>query len=576
MATTAFTNKVTEIPVDWANDINRIAYTVLGNPTSAADARSALGVAGALGFSQAAVAVTGGTIDGVSIGSSTPSTGAFTTATLTTVGATSNSIPTKGYVDSAVLGVTAALGTMSSQSASSVAITGGTLSGVALTSATAALSSGSVTAAPTASTHIVNKTYVDTLFAALPVFGTMAAQNATSVTLTGGSVNNITIGLSTPTTAGFTNVTAQSVTGVHGKFWADGSNASFALGGAVVASISAAKPNLYLKAGTSGEVHLAAADNASVVTMFQSKRVGVGDNPADDGVNQFQVYGDIRSNQLVLNNAPTLGTHAATKTYTDGAVSALNVTLTAAIAASTSGFGTMSAQAATSVAITGGSINGATIGISAPAAGRFSSLIVTGSPVTGTDATNKTYVDAAISTSVNAVSAGLGTIASQSAAAVAVTGGTLTGVTLTSSTGTFSALSCTAAATTANHVTNKTYVDTAVSTAVALLAPLTGAVFTGAVTLNADPTLALHPASKQYADALVPVGTIVYRSLTSPPAGYLRAPATGTTASRTAYSALYAVLGTSAGVGDGSTTFGLPHVPDITAGPVTLYGFIKH
>jgi hypothetical protein len=55
------------------------------------------------------------------------------------------------------------LGTMATQNASAVAITGGTLSGVTITASTAALTAGSVTAAPVAGTDIANKTYVDSV-----------------------------------------------------------------------------------------------------------------------------------------------------------------------------------------------------------------------------------------------------------------------------------------------------------------------------------------------------------------------------------------------------------------------------
>jgi hypothetical protein len=55
------------------------------------------------------------------------------------------------------------LGTIAVQDASAVAITGGTISGVAITASTAALTAGSVVDAPVAGTDIANKTYVDGL-----------------------------------------------------------------------------------------------------------------------------------------------------------------------------------------------------------------------------------------------------------------------------------------------------------------------------------------------------------------------------------------------------------------------------
>lgn len=54
----------------------------------------------------------------------------------------------------------------------------------------------------------------------------------------------------------------------------------------------------------------------------------------------------------------------------------------------------------------------------------------------------------------------------------------------------------------------------------------------------------------------VPVGTTVYFSASSAPAGFLKE--NGAAVSRVAYAALFAVIGTTYGAGDGATTFNLP------------------
>lgn len=69
------------------------------------------------------------------------------------------------------------------------------------------------------------------------------------------------------------------------------------------------------------------------------------------------------------------------------------------------GLGTMSTQNASSVAITGGSVNGATVGATTPAAGTFTSVgmtsgTITTAPSSGNDIVNKTYADA-IATGIN-------------------------------------------------------------------------------------------------------------------------------------------------------------------------------
>lgn len=56
----------------------------------------------------------------------------------------------------------------------------------------------------------------------------------------------------------------------------------------------------------------------------------------------------------------------------------------------------------------------------------------------------------------------------------------------------------------------------------------------------------------------VPTGTVIDFAGTSAPTGYLVCPTSTTNVSRTTYATLFGVIGTTYGVGDGSTTFGLP------------------
>src|SRR3990167_5777618 len=59
----------------------------------------------------------------------------------------------------------------------------------------------------------------------------------------------------------------------------------------------------------------------------------------------------------------------------------------------------------------------------------------------------------------------------------------------------------------------------------------------------------------------VPVGTILDFAGTSAPSGFLVCPISATDISRTTYASLFSVIGTTWGVGDGSTTFGMPFFP---------------
>jgi hypothetical protein len=63
---------------------------------------------------------------------------------------------------------------------------------------------------------------------------------------------------------------------------------------------------------------------------------------------------------------------------------------------------------------------------------------------------------------------------------------------------------------------------------------------------------------QQYLAPNVPVGAIIDYSGTSPPQGFLTCPVSQTNINRTTYAALFDAIGTTWGVGDGSTTFGMP------------------
>lgn len=84
----------------------------------------------------------------------------------------------------------------------------------------------------------------------------------------------------------------------------------------------------------------------------------------------------------------------------------------------------------------------------------------------------------------------------------------------------------------------------------------------GHITLFQAPTSNLHASTKKYVDdkvaggLLVPTGAIFPYAGASAPTGYLMCD--GTAVSRSTYAALFAVLSTTYGPGDGSTTFGLP------------------
>lgn len=75
------------------------------------------------------------------------------------------------------------------------------------------------------------------------------------------------------------------------------------------------------------------------------------------------------------------------------------------------------------------------------------------------------------------------------------------------------------------------------------------------------------------ADKNTPVGTVMYFANSTPPDGFIVC--NGAAVSRSAYSALFAAIGTTYGGGDGSTTFALPDLRDRVAWGGTAVGTVK-
>ena len=84
----------------------------------------------------------------------------------------------------------------------------------------------------------------------------------------------------------------------------------------------------------------------------------------------------------------------------------------------------------------------------------------------------------------------------------------------------------------------------------------TNATSTVPVVLPANPTTSLQAATKGYVDLGSPAGIVAPFAGTSAPSGWLAC--NGAAVSRTDYATLFAAIGTTWGVGDGSTTFNVP------------------
>jgi hypothetical protein len=131
------------------------------------------------------VAITGGSINGTTVGLSTPSTGAFTTVSAAS-----------GFYGNLTGDVTGNVSGNAANVTGTVAVANGGTGATSLTGYVKA----SGTSAFTAVASIPNTD--------ISGLGTMSTQNANNVAITGGSINGTTIGASTPNTGAFTALTA--------------------------------------------------------------------------------------------------------------------------------------------------------------------------------------------------------------------------------------------------------------------------------------------------------------------------------------------------------------------------------
>ena len=126
--------------------------------------------------------------------------------------------------------------------------------------------------------------------------GTMATQNANAVTITGGSLDNVTIGSTTPNLATFTNLTATgnvTANGVSKQFVADFSNSTVASRFTFTASAANANPGIYAVPSGVGTAASWQAANSSSIT--NASKILIASNGTSDvqlvsGINGTGTY----------------------------------------------------------------------------------------------------------------------------------------------------------------------------------------------------------------------------------------------------------------------------------------------
>jgi hypothetical protein len=329
----------------------------------------------------------------------TATTGAITLAGTLAVGSGGT-----GATNAGTARTNLGLGTIATQAASSVSITGGSITGI--TDLAVADGGTGASDAGTARTNLG--------------LGTIATQAASSVSITGGTITGITdlavadggtgasdagtartnLGLGTIATqaASSVSITGGSITGITDLAVADG--------GTGASDASTARTNLGLAIGTNVQAY--------------SARLG-----------EIAALAPTADNFIVGNGTSwTLETPALARTSL--------------------GLGTIATQAASSVAITGGSITGITdlavadggtgasdagtartnLGLGTIATQAASSVSITGGSITGiTDLAVADGGTGASDAGTARTNLGLGTIATQAASSVSITGGSITGIT---------------------------------------------------------------------------------------------------------------------------------------------------
>lgn len=219
MSSTVFTDKVTMVPAAWANDVNTLTYSIFGGAQNTAQALAALGLTNIAGFDPNAVTITGGSIDGVSIGQNV-AVSAFraTVGQITAAPVNANDIVNLSFLNAytgnaittAINQLTATLGTMAYQNVNNVRITGGSIDNVAIGSTgpvTGIFSSAQVSNPPALSNDVVTLGFMTAHYdAVLANFGGMATQNPNAVSITGGVMDGVIIGSTTPAQGTFSNL----------------------------------------------------------------------------------------------------------------------------------------------------------------------------------------------------------------------------------------------------------------------------------------------------------------------------------------------------------------------------------
>jgi hypothetical protein len=312
------------------------------------------------------------------------------------------------------------LGTMSTQNANSVAITGGAIDATTIggttpaagTFTSATLTTGTISTTPASANDIVNKSYVDNIVASgITYHAPVYVESPSTTGNLNATYNNGTAGVgATLTNAGtqvaltidgvlmttskrvlIYNQTNQAENGVYTVTTVGNGSTNWVLTRATDADTYGLKdPDalgsgdaFFVQAGDTGAGETYVCTTAGVIT-FGTTAITFAQ------ISSAQVYSAGTGLNLtpattfnISNTTVTSGSYggaATVPTYSVNAQGQLTAAANVAIAITNtqvSGLGTMSTQNANSVAVTGGTINGTSVGATTAAAGYFNALYAT-------------------------------------------------------------------------------------------------------------------------------------------------------------------------------------------------------
>lgn len=163
-----------------------------------------------------AVQIAGGTLDAITIGGGKGKTsiGTFSSLRCTGIPYIDSDVITLSYLQAGVIQRLDKLGSMSLQDSDNIDITGGAIDGCTIGGKSLVqlfASAGSVVAAPSKPIDIANKKYVDAVNAStLSRVKSMAYQESSAVSITGGTLNGVNIGEVIPFRGKFSSLVVES------------------------------------------------------------------------------------------------------------------------------------------------------------------------------------------------------------------------------------------------------------------------------------------------------------------------------------------------------------------------------